>query len=109
MLNFAPSVGLLIAWWSNPHLCPHLCPDGGRWGFSLIGALYIQTSLENESTCGADALVLRGLLNALVYLHMHSHHLGVANYLSNGRDWQLVTEVRRSSISHLRCHTILVL
>ena len=37
----------------------------------------------NESTCGADASVLGG--NARVYLHVHSHHLGV-----------VITKVRRS-------------
>ena len=36
----------------------------------------------NESTCGADASVLRGLMRVL---HVHSHHLGV-----------VITKVRRS-------------
>jgi len=40
---------------------------------------------KNESTCGADASVLRGLMRARVYLHVHSHYLGV-----------VITKVRRS-------------
>ena len=54
--------------------------------------LHTCSFLYNESTCGADALVLHGLMRACAYLHVHSHHLGVVI--------KVMTDDRSTKVGH---------
>ena len=58
--------------------------------------------VRNESTCGADASVLRTRVrpNARVYLHVHSHHLGVVIKVTMLNDAMGVTDDSSTKVGH---------